>query len=52
MRKLLITAFLSVVSTEMPAYAVDYIARREMLRNKNEFIDISSEYETGKKKTI
>jgi len=51
LRKLLLVAFLSVVSTGMPSYAVDYIACREMLRTKNEFIDISSQYETGKIKT-
>ena len=41
MRKLLLTTFVSVISTGMPAYAVDYIACREMLRTKNEFIQIS-----------
>ena len=35
----------------MPALAVDYIACREMLRTKNEFIEISNEYETGKIRT-
>ena len=45
MRNLLLVAFLSVVSTGMPAYAVDYIACREMLRTKNEFISISNKYE-------
>ena len=48
MRQLLLTAFLSVISTGMPAYAVDYIACREMLRTKNEFIEISNQYETMK----
>ena len=38
LRKLLLVAFLSVVSTGMPAYAVDYVACREMLRTKNEMI--------------
>ena len=51
LRKLLLVAFLSVVSTGMPAFAVDYLNCREMLRTKNEFIDISSQYETGKIKT-
>ena len=51
LKKLLLVAFLSVLSTGIPAYAVDYIACREMLRTKNEFIDISSQYETGKIKT-
>ena len=51
MRKLLLVAFLSVISTGTPACAVDYIACREMLRTKNEFIDISNQYETGKIKT-
>ena len=51
LRKLLLVAFLSVISTGMPSYAVDYIACREMLRTKNEFIDISNQYETGKIKT-
>ena len=36
--KLLLTAFVSVISTGMPAFAVDYVACREMLRTKNEFI--------------
>ncbi len=35
----------------MPAYAVDYMACREMLRTKNEFIEISNQYETMKIKT-
>lgn len=51
LRKLLLVAFLSVVSTGMPAYAVDYIACREMLRTKNEFMDISSQYEKGDLRT-
>ena len=51
MRKLLFTAFVSVISTGIPAYAVDYIACREMLRTKNEFMDISNQYETRKIKT-
>ena len=51
LRKLLLVAFLSVISTGTPACAVDYIACREMLRTKNEFIDISNQYETGKIKT-
>ena len=37
MNKLFLTAFVSVIITGMPAYAVDYIACREMLRTKNEF---------------
>jgi len=37
MRQLLLTAFLSVIHTGMPALAVDYVACREMLRTKNEF---------------
>lgn len=37
LRKLLLVAFLSVVSTGLPAYAVDYLNCREMLRTKNEF---------------
>jgi hypothetical protein len=32
----------------MPAYAVDYIACREMLRTKIEFMEISNQYETMK----
>ena len=51
MRKLLITAFLSVVSTGMPANAVDYVACREMLRTKNEFISISNLFEKSVIKT-
>ena len=43
--KLLLTAFVSVIITGMPALAVDYIACREMLRTKNEFISISNQYE-------
>ena len=39
MRKLFSIAILSVISTGMPAYAVDYVACREMLRTKNEFIE-------------
>ena len=42
MRKLLLTAFVSVISTGMPTYAVDYVACREMQRTKNEFIKASS----------
>ncbi len=45
MNKLIFIAFLSVISTNIPAYAVDYIACREMLRTKNEFIEISNKYE-------
>jgi len=37
MKKLLIITFLSVISTNIPAYAVDYLNCREMLRTKNEF---------------
>ena len=37
MRKLFSIAILSVISTGMPAYAVDYLNCREMLRTKNEF---------------
>jgi len=37
LRKLLLVAFLSVVSTGTPACAVDYLNCREMLRTKNEF---------------
>lgn len=37
LRKLLSIAFLLVISTGMPAYAVDYLNCREMLRTKNEF---------------
>ena len=36
--KLFLTAFVSVIITGMPALAVDYVACREMLRTKNEFI--------------
>lgn len=43
--KLLLTAFLSVISTGMPAYAVDYVTCREMLRTKNEFIKTSNSAE-------
>ena len=39
---------LSLTITGMPALAVDYIACREMLRTKNEFIEISNQYETMK----
>ncbi len=42
---------LSLTITGMPALAVDYIACREMLRTKNEFIEISNQYETMKIKT-
>ena len=38
MRQLLLTPFLSVIITGMPALAVDYVACREMLLTKNEFI--------------
>ena len=38
MNKLILTPFLLVISTGMPALAVDYVACREMLRTKNEFI--------------
>jgi hypothetical protein len=51
LRKLLLVAFLSVVSTNIPAYAVDYIACREMLRTKNEFISISNLFEKSVIKT-
>ena len=49
--KLLLTAFVSVIITGMPAYAVDYIACREMLRTKNEFISISNLFEKSVIKT-
>ena len=49
--KLLLTAFVSVLSTGIPAYAVDYIACREMLRTKNEFISISNLFEKSVIKT-
>ena len=49
--KLYFYVFLSVIATGMPAYAVDYIACREMLRTKNEFIEISNQYETMKIET-
>ena len=39
---------LSLTLTGMPALAVDYVACREMLRTKNEFMQISNEYENGK----
>ena len=42
---------LSLTITGMPALAVDYIACREMLRTKNEFIEISNQYETMKIET-
>ena len=42
---------LSLTITGMPALAVDYIACREMLRTKNEFIEISNQYETAKVNT-
>ena len=42
LRKLLLVAFLSVVSTGMPAFAVDYLNCREMLRTKNEFCGLNS----------
>ena len=51
LRKLLLVAFLSVVSTNIPAYAVDYIACREMLRTKNEFVSISNLFEKSVIKT-
>lgn len=51
LRKLLLVAFLSVVSTGMPAYAVDYVACREMLRTKNEFLSISNLFEKSVIKT-
>ena len=38
MNKLLLTTFLLVISTGVPALAVDYVACREMQRTKNEFI--------------
>lgn len=37
--------FLSVLATGMPAYAVDYVACREMLRTKNEMIFKAKEIE-------
>ena len=39
MNKLLLVTFLTVISTGMPAFAVDYLNCREMLRTKNEFIE-------------
>jgi hypothetical protein len=36
---------LSLAITGMPALAVDYVACREMLRTKNEFVAISNQYE-------
>ena len=51
MRKLLLTAFVSVISTGMPALAVDYVACREMLRTKNEFLSISNLFEKSVIKT-
>ena len=47
MNKLFLAAFVSVIITGMPALAVDYVACREMLRTKNEFISISNQYEKG-----
>lgn len=47
MKKLLLITFLSVISTGIPAYAVDYVACREMLRTKNELFAISKQYEDG-----
>lgn len=47
MRKLLFIAFLSVISTGIPAYAVDYVACREMLRTKNEFASKLSRINTA-----
>lgn len=49
--KLYFYVFLCVIATGIPAYAVDYIACREMLRTKNEFMEISNQYETMKIKT-
>lgn len=42
---------LSLTLTGMPALAVDYVACREMLRTKNEFVSISNQYETMKIRT-
>ena len=49
--KLFLTAFVSVIITVMPALAVDYVACREMLRTKNEFISISNLFEKSVIKT-
>ena len=44
--------FLSVIALGMPAYAVDYVACREMLRTKNEFFAISKQYEDRETKDM
>ena len=45
MRKLFSIALLSVISTGMPALAVDYLNCREMLRTKDMFTSISNSNE-------
>jgi hypothetical protein len=44
--------FLSVIALGIPAYAVDYVACREMLRTKNDFFSISKQYENGEIENI
>jgi hypothetical protein len=44
-KKLSLFPFLSVIALGMPAYAVDYVACREMLRTKNEMILKAQEIE-------
>jgi len=51
-KKLSFFALLFVIALGMPAYAVDYVACREMLRTKNEFFAISKQYEDREIKDI